>query len=442
MQKSLSLKLAAIAALSLLLLIPLLMVQGKISERASFRSIARAELAQSWVASQRLMTPVLVMPYTQSVPVGGFVTKQDTQRTKKQGRLLVLPEQVSLRAALDSERRYKGIYQFPVYSADIQLSGRFNPQTVQARRDAKAGSEPTLTWGQPYLAVVVSDARGLIRPPTMRWAGRALQPRSGSALSVNAGGVHAELPEGSLLGDGPLAFELALSLRGMDSLGLVPAALNAELSVQADWPHPRFEGLFPPARREISEQGFTAHWETNQFASNIVSRASECARGDCNGLLANSLGVSLIEPVNIYSQAQRSTQYGMLFIGLSFIAFFTFEVLRRLPVHPIQYTLVGLSLAVFYLLLLSLAEHLGFALAYLLAALSCVSLLGFYLRYVLRSATGAALFAALLSGLYGLLYLIVQAEDYALLGGSILVFGVLAAVMVLTRHVDWYAVAD
>ncbi len=444
MQKNLSIKLGAIALIALVLLVPLLMVKGKINERDSYRSIAKAELAEAWTASQRLMTPVVVLPYTVETAVhpSGFTLGQGGASAARRGRVLVLPNRVSLDSSLVSERRYRGIYEFPVYTASVRVSGEFDPGTVLAQRDALSPPDKTVSWGRPFLSVVISDPRGLEQAPVIHWDGLQLATRSGSGLPSASSGVNAELPTNWADTDQPMSFELDLTLRGMEFLGLIPAALDAELALRADWPHPRFEGKFPPYQRSITQDGFSARWKTNQFASNFVSLAAECGRGNCEELVYPRLGVSLIEPVDIYSQARRSAQYGMLFVGLSFITFFVFEVLRSLRIHPVEYLLVGLALAVFYLLLLSMAEHAGFGRAYLMATVACVSLLGFYLRHVLDSGPGALLFSTALSGLYGLLYLIVDAEDYALLGGSLLVFAVLAAVMILTRKVDWYRVAE
>ncbi len=444
MQKSLSLKLGAITLIALVLLVPLLVVKGKINERASYRSIAKSELSRAWTASQRLMTPVLVFPYTVDTAVhpSGFTVGQGAASAPRRGQVLVLPNTVSLESSLVSERRYRGIYEFPVYTASVRVTGEFDSGTVLAQRDALSPRDKTVNWERPFLSVVISDPRGLEQAPIIHWNTMQLDPRSGSGLPSASTGVNAELPMDWAGTGQPMSFEVGLTLRGMETLGLIPAALDAELAVRADWPHPRFNGEFPPYQRSIEEDGFSARWKTNQFASNFVSLAAECGRGDCEELVYPRLGVSLIEPVDIYSQARRSAQYGMLFIGLSFVTFFVFEVLRSLRIHPVEYLLVGLALAVFYLLLLSMAEHVGFGRAYLVATVACVSLLGFYLRNILDSAAGALLFSVALAGLYGLLYLIVDAEDYALLGGSVLVFAVLAAVMILTRKVDWYRVAD
>jgi inner membrane protein len=194
--------------------------------------------------------------------------------------------------------------------------------------------------------------------------------------------------------------------------------------MRADWPHPSFQGRFLPARHEITAEGFSAHWKVSRLAA----RAGEL------------IVVALVEPVGLYQQLERASKYGFLFIGLTFAAFLLFELLRRLAIHPVQYALVGLALAMFFLLLTALSEHLDFAAAYGIATAACVGVVTAYLTCISARAAGA--FGTALAALYGLLYALLRAEDYALLGGAIVLFTLLAAVMIGTRRVDWYALGQ
>ena len=209
------------------------------------------------------------------------------------------------------------------------------------------------------------------------------------------------------------------------------------------WPHPSFTGrILPDAGTRISREGFAAQWRTSHFATNLSQLHQRCVQSrQCDAFNQHSLAVSFVQPVDLYQTVERSVKYGFLFIGLTFAAFFLFEVLKRLAIHPVQYALVGLALAIFFLLLISLAEHLGFAAAYAIAAASCVTLIGYYVAHVLKSTRRGTLFGLALSALYGLLYVLLRVEDHALLMGSLLVFACVASVMVATRRVDWYAVA-
>lgn len=238
-------------------------------------------------------------------------------------------------------------------------------------------------------------------------------------------------------------FRIVLSLMGTKRLDIVPVGAATTVALASAWPHPSFTGrILPDSGTRIFKEGFTAQWRTSHFATNLSQLHQRCVQSrQCDAFNQHSLTVSFIQPVDLYQSVARSVKYGFLFIGLTFAAFFLFEVLKRLAIHPVQYALVGLALAIFFLLLISLSEHLGFATAYAIAAASCVALIAYYVAHVLGSMRRGALFGLALSALYGLLYVLLRVEDHALLMGSLLVFACIASAMVATRRVDWYAVA-
>mgnify|MGYP006185147329 FL=1 len=234
-----------------------------------------------------------------------------------------------------------------------------------------------------------------------------------------------------------------MTLRGSQSISALPLGEQTLINIRADWPHPSFIGNYLPAKRDITDQGFSAEWQTSFFSTNLQEALNDCVlRRSCEAFNGRSFGVSFIDPVDQYLKSDRAIKYALLFIVLTFAGFFLFEVLKSLAVHPVQYALVGVALAFFYLLLLSLSEHIGFALAYLASASACVLLIGFYVCHVLHSVRHGLSFSAGLAALYGLLYGLLSAEDYALLMGSGLLFGVLGVFMVLTRKLDWYGVGQ
>jgi inner membrane protein len=235
-----------------------------------------------------------------------------------------------------------------------------------------------------------------------------------------------------------IVLQFELELRGMEALELVPLGLDTTVSISSNWQHPQFSGMFLPTTHNVEESGYQAKWHVSAFASNIVEKVKGCENGNCKALLSSVFGVNHIEPVDVYLRSERSVKYSLLFIGLSFISFFLFELLKKLPIHPIQYTLVGCAIALFYMLLFSLSEHVNFFVAYFFATVSCVSLMFFYLMFVLKGKKEAAVFSILLSILYSLLFVIISAEDYGLLMGSVLSFVTLAVVMMFTRNIDWY----
>jgi inner membrane protein len=238
-------------------------------------------------------------------------------------------------------------------------------------------------------------------------------------------------------------FRIALSLLGTEKLDIVPVGATTAVSLRSPWPHPSFGGrILPEAGTKVSGEGFSANWRTSHFATNLAQLHQRCvATHQCDAFTQHSLTVSFIEPVDLYQTVERAVKYGFLFIGLTFAAFFLFEILKRLAIHPIQYALVGIALAVFFLLLVSLSEHLGFGPAYAIAAACCVALIGYYVGHVLKNMRRGAIFGFALAALYGLLYVVLRLEDHALLMGSLLVFACVAAALVATRRVDWYTLA-
>ena len=255
-------------------------------------------------------------------------------------------------------------------------------------------------------------------------------------------GMHAPLPKLDAAAAHDHAFEMQLLVRGMERIAFAPLGKDTRVALNSPWPHPSFIGRYLPVDHSVTDAGFSANWLASSFSGDINTALSECAAGKCTSLVNNTFGVSLLQPVDIYLQAERSIKYGVLFLSLTFTLFFLYEVTRQLAVHPVQYLLVGLALAIFFLLLVSLSERLPFGVAYSVAAAACSLVLAGYVSGVLRSAGSGALFAGLLGVLYATLYLIIRSEDNALLMGSLLLFLVLSAVMMVTRHMDWYAVSE
>ncbi|WDE05105.1 cell envelope integrity protein CreD [Thalassomonas viridans] len=444
MQKNLSIKLAVIGFVSLLLLIPLTMISGKITERSEFLFQAKQDVSQSWTGKQTVMTALVVFPYEvdQEVTLVDKITRKKTLHISRVARhKLLIPDSINIQAGISNDIRQKGIYKIPVYTGKLNISGIINPASWQnmireIEKEAAGGS-----IGRPYLTTTVSDPRGINSIPSLSWQGKTLPFLPGSKLAENNQGLHAYLPDtGHKLG--PINFDFQLELRGMQTLSFIPAGREAEVNASSSWPHPQFTGAFLPVVREISQNGYRASWKITSFASNIGDKVSQCESGACEALFTSDFGVKHIEAVDIYLQSERSVKYGMLFIGLSFISFFIFEIMMKLPIHPIQYSLVGFAIAIFYLLLISLSEHIPFVLAYLTASLACTALLLCYLRYVLAGFKQALVFSALLLLLYGILYIIISAEDLALVMGALLTFIALALIMFTTRHINWYQVGE
>jgi inner membrane protein len=269
-----------------------------------------------------------------------------------------------------------------------------------------------------------------------------LKVLAGSTSDILGPGLHAAVPAVDGSDVTHMEFDMELSVMGTSQFELIPVGRASRIVLESNWPDPSFNGAYLPVQHSISASGFQAQWNTSFFSTNLEEAMRKCAAAGgevslCTEVNSRTLGVSFIDPVDQYLKTDRAIKYGSLFISLTFAGFFLFEMLKRLAVHPIQYSLVGTALALFYLLLLSLSEHIGFGAAYALSSAACVLLIGFYVSGILHSARHGLGFGAMLTLLYGVLYGLLGADDYALLMGSILLFGLLAAVMVMTREVDW-----
>jgi inner membrane protein len=433
-------KIGIIIVLSLLMFIPLGMIQGLIGERQALRDGVIREIARESVDMQQVTGPIIIVPYKQRVvdlvteEKDGKTTTTRRERTLD-GRLALMPERLRIDGALVPEERHRGIYKAILYDATLAVDGRFVIPRHFGIDPAQVGD---YDFGPAMLVFGISDPRGISGGLTLDWDGTAIEFAPGADAPGLRGGVSVALGRLDQAG-GSYEFRFPVQLKGLSRIDFVPTGKDSVVGLKAPWPHPSFYGRYLP-QREIDEHGFTAQWRTSLLSTNVKQVYDRClATRECE-LSRLAHGVALYQPVDIYQQLERSAKYGFLFVGLTFIAFFLHEMLKRLPIHPVQYALVGAALAVFYLLLTSLSERIGFTLAYAAASSACVALIGFYVCHVLRSVMRGAAFTALLAGLYGMLFVLVRAEDNALLMGSIALFAMLAIVMIGTRKVNWYEV--
>ena len=441
MNHRLFIKIGTIFLVALLLLLPVFQIRELVSERAQTRDSVVADIARSTGYAQTITGPLLVVPYTRKMRSWSEEKEGVPRRlieTEVAGQLTLVPADFELSGKLAVAERERGIYRARIFDAESRITGAFELK-------ANYGITTDLadySFEAPHLALGISDIRGIGNALELDWNGGRVVFEPGTATSVLAAGVHAALPAPDLTRSSRVTYAIALSLQGTSDFQVTPMGRESRVMLTSNWPHPSFVGEFLPREREVTADGFSARWQTSFFATNLENVVNACRDGSpdhpaCVELGSRHFGVSFIDPVDHYLQSERATKYAFLFIGLTFAACFLLEVLRRLRVHPIQYGLVGLSLAVFFLLLLSLAEHLGFALAYSISAAACVSLIAYYVAHVIGDRKLGAVFGVALGSLYALLYAILSAEDFSLLIGSLLVFGTLGAIMVLTRKVDW-----
>ena len=441
MQKTLFIKLIVISIVSLLLLIPLGLVEGIVTERSSYRYEVALDIAQSWTGKQDVVGPILSVPYKRKIThkIWDKELEKYISHVQYQKALYhYLPDDLKINGYSSTQERYRGIYKVPVYSSKLDIMGSFDLSHDPATEDAAI----TMLWKEAFLSVEIADIRGIKSELKLLWNGKNSEFLPGTNLYFLKQGVNAKVGKSKLNRVKSNNFSFHLDLNGIESLRFSPIAKTTTIALRSSWPHPKFIGRFLPQKREISDEGFTADWSTTHFSTNMAARLTACNEGECVGFDQDLFGVAFVQPVDIYHQAERSIKYAILFILLTFVIFFIFEMRKRSPIHPIQYGLVGLGLAIFYLLLVSLSEHLAFGLAYFISSFACIALLSFYVNHVMKDRGRGLSFGAMLAFLYGILFTLIRLEDYALLMGTFLVFVTLAATMYFTRRINWYEAVE
>lgn len=422
-------KITTLIGCIVLLSLPLMMVRELINERADYRSEVVDAIEQSTSGSQKLAGPLIAIPITETL------FRMENQKEVNYQRSWVyywLPESLAVTGKQTVESRRVGIYSGQVWHNALQIKASFDPLRLAALR------KTNIVLGQPRLVVSVGDARGIgaIHAPEVN--GNVLSVEPGLGISGDGAGIHMPMP--ALAEDNkPLEIAFSLDLNGTGEFSLVPLGRNSELQLTSNWPHPGFLGSFLPTQREVSAAGYRSHWQSSWFANDMGSYFKDDMEIPWSRLPAFSADVMSL--ADQYQLTDRATKYAILLIGLTFMAFFVFESLTRRPLHPMQYLLVGLSLVLFYLVLLALSEHIGFTAAWLAASLSGAVMNGIYLQAVLRGWRNSLLFVAALLLLDGVMWFLLHSEDSALLLGTGVLALALSVLMFLTRRVDWYALS-
>ncbi len=430
----LTVKCAAIVVIALGLLIFLQMIEYKVNERNQYRLEAKTSIAQGWSGSQILVSPILRLTFTKDYDQEVFdknLEKYIVKRKTKTWHELHVPDSLKLDGKVHIQERYKGIYRVPVYEAVMNIEGAFLKTPKVTERLLKA-----------ELISSLSDMRGISATPKLQWNNATITMQAPKDRYLLENYISADITDQFRnAAEKSANFSMQINVRGLDRISFVPAGKQVVATLASDWPHPYFEGRYLPESREISDAGFSAKWSMSEFATSIQQTLQQCEidPNECiRGLSVNTFGVGLHNPIDVYQKTDRSMKYGFLFILLTFLVFCLFEVIKRTQIHPVQYALVGAALAIFYLLLISLSEHVSFAMSYLAATVACVSLIWFYLIYVFKNVANASTLAFGIGLLYAMLYVILKSEDFALLMGTGLTFLCLGALMIVTRKIDWY----
>jgi inner membrane protein len=469
-ERSPGMKLLFVAIVAAVLTIPLMLVYALVYDRQDQSQTAQAAIAAGWGGPQVIAGPVIVVPFrttqTQNEDVGG---RSVTRTVEVEKLLYISPLDNRATTRIDPREKQKSIYKSVLYQADVQGIARF---ALPADLERFGVTRERLLWDRAELRMGASDARGLTDGGSLKLNGRPLQLQPGKGPAASGGeGFFAFLPWD---GQGAIEVRYAFGLRGSGSLSLVPRGGSTRWAVASRWTAPSFGGAFLPDRPQINDRGFAANYAVDKLALGQAPVTMEdpgppqvdlgggayattsttmtmdgappsrdIASGGASevvGAPARAVTVGLVEPVNLYSKVNRSVKYGFLFIGFTFLAFFLFDVVGGARVAAAEYLLTGAGLVLFFVLLLAFAEVIGFTAAYLLASAAIIGLLTAYSAAVLKTWKRARFMAALLVGLYALLFVLLNLEAWSLLIGSVLLFVALAGVMYATRNVDWSAV--
>lgn len=431
LKRSASVKALVIGGLILVLLIPVSMIKGVVQDRNIVHDDARRDIMRSWGGAQVIVGPVMVIPYTLNhvSPNGNSVVEEN--------KAYVLPTALKFSTDVNPEVRYRGLHKVPIYRASLAIAGEFSRPDLKALGLEKAD----LDWDNASVAMTVADARAIAQTPVITFGDAATTFAAGGVAMVENMPPPIVAPVGAVfaaVGAGqPASFAVNLELKGADSLQLAPLGGSTTVEMTSDWASPSFIGNYLPETREVSDSGFTAAWQISSLGRALPSQWT--GRSGVHATTDSAFGVNFYMPISLYQLTLRASKYAVLFIGLTFVAYFLFEIITGLRLHPLQYLLVGFANALFYLLLISLAEHIGFGRAYLASAAASTTLITAYSTAVLGRRLRGLFMALILGGLYSFLYMTLKAESYALLGGAMGLWVTLAVIMYLTRRIDWYS---
>ncbi|TGL56492.1 cell envelope integrity protein CreD [Leptospira ognonensis] len=430
-QTSINIRLMILGGMILAFLIPLLMISSLIEERSISRNAAADEMGDKWGKSQIIAGPILQIPYNMRIPKSGSANSKDKWDYVTEY-AYILPEDIYYDANLKTELRKRSIYETPLYAGQIKISGKF-----RAIDTSDFPSETTYIYFEDAKVFLsLSDMQGLGGEMKFNWGGKNKNLLPGTRASYFPNGLHALV---SLNTDsGETNFNLVFDLKGSSSLYFSPIGKNSKFTMTADWKDPSFAGNILPKERSITEEGFSAVWESSYFARSYPQHIMNMDESMSQLIFSSSSGVDLVLAVDYYHKIQRATKYGLLILVTSFAIFFLMEIFGGVILHPIQYLLIGSAMILFYILNLSLSEHIGFLPAYTVASLAVTGLIGYYAASVLKNQKKGMMTSIYYLILYTFLYIILASEEQALLLGSCALFAALAAIMHFTRKIDWY----
>ena len=434
LKRSITIRLFTIGFLILLLLIPVAMIESLIRERESRQQEAIAEVSSKWGEQQTITGLVLNIPYKTYSKVYEGDKSEKFKLVESKEFAHFLPEELNITGDISPEVRYRGIYEVIVYNSKLKLTGKFSEPNFQDWKIDKNN----IIWEDATISLGLSDLRSIQENISLKWNDKQYFFNPGvESEDVIKNGISCRLQKGNI--DSVIQkseFSLDLNFNGSTSLNFIPLGKVSKVKIKSKWQNPSFGGAFLPDEREISSSGFNASWKV----LHLNRPYPQSFKGPVNGINESSFGVNLIVPVDEYQKSMRSAKYAAIFITLTFLVFFFLQILNGVKIHPIQYIIVGLSLCVFYTLLIGLSEHIPFKFSYLISSVAIIGLITLYAKSVFKNKRLTSLICMILTALYIFIFSIIQMEDYALLMGSVGLFIVLATIMYLSRKIDWYSV--
>src|SRR6056297_34240 len=419
---SITVKLVIIGLLTLILLIPGSMLKNLIEERQNRRDEVITEINSKWGDSQTLTGPIISVPYKK-------YHKEDDKMITTLHHAHFLPEKLNIDGKLTPETRYRGIYKVVVYNTLLHFKGSFKKPDFESWNI----NEKNIIWKDAVLCLEITDMRGINKSIKIKLNDKKYNVNPGIPVKdLIHTGVHTPI---EISEDTSWNYDFTLNLNGSESLNFTPVGKITKVNLKSDWTNPSFDGSFLPDDRNVDENGFTAEWKVLHLNRNYPQKWLDREYDPDE----SEFGTKLLIPVDHYQKSYRSVKYAIMFIALTFITFFFSEILNKKKIHPIQYLLTGLSLCIFYTLLISLSEHIGFNYSYLISSVAIIGLIATYYHSMVRKRKATLIITILLIVLYVFLFTIIQLQEYSLLMGSIGLFIVMAAIMYLSRNIDWYA---
>ena len=444
-------KLMSIGFLILILLIPQTWIQSLMVERQNRADAVVGEIASKWSGEQNIAGPVLVIPIVKREKIDkgkeGIEIREWTEKA------FFLPEKLKITGKVDPQILHRGIFDAAVYESTLDLAAHFLPPDFQKLSVASGD----VLWKDAYLVLGINDLRGISENPKLKMGDHELtgEPSNNIGLSSEYSstsgqsdfrdGVSNEQKKSSEKGivmklpwrtkdDFNGASSIQMNLKGSTFLYFAPVGKTTEVSLQGPWASPSFDGDFLPVSREITETSFAASWKILHYNRPF----SQEWVGNNQTLTGAEFGVKLLIPVDQYQKSIRTAKYGILVILLTFISLFMVEIMKKVRIHPFQYILVGAALIIYYSLLLSFSEHLGYDLSYIIASVATVGLIALYSSTFLASRKLVFVFTGLLTFFYSFIFVIIQLQDYSLLLGSIGLFLTVGLLMYFSRRIQWY----